>query len=104
MITYIHKCDILRVEEATNEWGETSSNWKTIYSDVPCHFSQKSLRPSETTPLTSSRNDYKIFLHSSYNIIQSDKIIINDRTFVANEPMKYRLLSKQEIMITGISE
>lgn len=101
---YNHRCSVMRVTEVTNEWGETQTKWETIHPVVPCHLSVKTLRPSETSPITSSRNDYKLFMPIQYQMQQSDRIIIGDRIFTANNPTVYKLLQKQEIMLSEVSE
>lgn len=105
---YHHTCTVERVVETENEWGEITQGWKEVYSDVKCHLSAKILRPSDTNAVTSSRNDYKLFLPLNYTIYQGDKITALvegfKHSFLANEPARYKLLKKQEIVLSEVSE
>lgn len=101
---YNQSCRVLRSVETKDEWGEITSSWEEIYNEVPCHLSQKTLRPSDVSPVSSSRQDFKLFLSQDYAVLQGDKIEIAGRTFVTSEPMRYQRLKKQEILLSGVAE
>lgn len=94
MRMYTDLCTVKRYAEMETESSETRMELATVYENIPCRISQKSLGSNNQSDST-NRISYetKLFLSPEFEIRQGDVMEVyrthHAQTYIAGEPFVY---------------